>query len=230
MALPIGIAESDLNPVSIDFAAEPHALVFGDSECGKSTFLRALASTIRARFTPDQAKIAIIDYRRSLLGIVPPEHLFAYGASAQQADDIVSSIVYFMERRLPGPDITPDQLRRRSWWTGPAAFLLIDDYDLVASGPANPLLPLLPYLAQARDIGLHVVLARRSGGAGRAQYEPFIQRLREVASPGLVMSGDRDEGPLLGNVRPSSLPPGRGWLVTRRRGPQLVQLANLSGP
>jgi S-DNA-T family DNA segregation ATPase FtsK/SpoIIIE len=105
--------------------------------------------------------------------------------------------------------------------------VLVDDYDLVATGPSNPLQPLLPYLAQARDIGLHVVVARRSGGAARALYEPVIQRLRELSSPGLVMSGDREEGVLLGTVRPGPLPPGRGWLVTRREGARLVQVAHL---
>ncbi len=62
----------------------------------------------------------------------------------------------------------------------------------------------MDYLPQARDIGLHLVLTRRSGGAGRALYEPIIQRLRELSSPGLVMSGDQDEGALLGTVRPGA--------------------------
>lgn len=39
------------------------------------------------------------------------------------------------------------------------------------------------------------------------------------------MSGDRSEGALVGNVRPMPLPPGRGWLVTRKRGTELVQVA-----
>ncbi len=65
------------------------------------------------------------------------------------------------------------------------------------------------------------------GGAGRALYDPVIQRLRELSSPGLVMAGDRDEGALLGTVRPAPLPPGRGWLVTRKEGIRLIQLARL---
>jgi DNA segregation ATPase FtsK/SpoIIIE, S-DNA-T family len=44
------------------------------------------------------------------------------------------------------------------------------------------------------------------------------------------MSGDRDEGVLMGNVRPGPLPPGRGRLVTRRDGVRLVQLAFLAAP
>ena len=68
-------------------------------------------------------------------------------------------------------------------------------------------------------------ITRRSGGASRALYDPVIMRLRELGSPGIVMSGDKNEGVLLGNVKPSPQPPGRGWLVTRREGARLVQLA-----
>jgi len=71
------------------------------------------------------------------------------------------------------------------------------------------------------------VLARRTGGAARAMYEPVIQRIRELSGPAIVMSGDRDEGVLVGNVRPGPLPPGRGRLITRRDGVRLVQLAYL---
>jgi DNA segregation ATPase FtsK/SpoIIIE, S-DNA-T family len=105
--------------------------------------------------------------------------------------------------------------------------VLVDDYDLVSTGPSNPLLPLLDFLPQARDIGLHVILARRSGGASRALYEQVIQRVRELSGPAVVMSGDRDEGVLVGNVRPGPLPPGRGRLITRRDGVRLVQFAYL---
>ncbi len=101
-----------------------------------------------------------------------------------------------MDKRRPGPDITPEQLRTRSWWDGPECFVLVDDYDLVATGGSNPITPLLDHLAQARDVGLHLVVTRRAGGAGRAQFDPVLQRLRELGSPGIVMSGDKDEGAL----------------------------------
>jgi S-DNA-T family DNA segregation ATPase FtsK/SpoIIIE len=130
-----------------------------------------------------------------------------------------------MRERLPGPDITTEQLRTRSWWKGPDLYVLVDDYDLVATSTGNPLVPLLEFLAQGRDIGLHVVVTRRVGGASRAVFDPLISRIRELASPGIVMSGSREEGALLGSVKAQPLPPGRGWLVTRRDGSQLVQLA-----
>ena len=129
--------------------------------------------------------------------------------------------------RLPGPGIGPRELRERSWWSGPEVYVLVDDYDLVApvgSTATNPLLPLVEFLAQAKDVGLHVVVARRSGGAGRALFDPLLGRLRELAAPGLVMNGSPDEGALVGGVRPQPLPPGRGTLVDRRRGNRRVQL------
>ena len=43
----------------------------------------------------------------------------------------------------------------------------------------------------------------------------------------MVMSGPSDEGALIGAVRPTLLPPGRGRLLTRREGVRLVQLAHL---
>jgi S-DNA-T family DNA segregation ATPase FtsK/SpoIIIE len=223
--IPIGIAESDLGPVYLDVASEPHFLLFGDVECGKSTFLRAFARSIVERHSPAEARILLVDYRRSLLGSIETQHRIGYGTSAQVTTELVNQVATVMRERLPGPDITTEQLRTRSWWKGPDLYVLVDDYDLVATSTGNPLVPLLEFLAQGRDIGLHVVVTRRVGGASRAVFDPLISRIRELASPGIVMSGSREEGALLGSVKAQPLPPGRGWLVTRRGGSQLVQLA-----
>jgi S-DNA-T family DNA segregation ATPase FtsK/SpoIIIE len=227
LRLPIGIAESDLQPVEIDFAGDPHFLLFGDAECGKSSFLRALATTVTRRFQPEQARLILVDYRRSLMDLPESEHRIGYGIQAQKTLELMESVAGYMERRLPGPEITAPQLRERSWWTGPELFVLVDDYDLVASGPTNPLQPIVEYLPQARDVGLHLIVTRRAGGAGRAMYDPVIQRLRELSSPGLVMSGPADEGALIGPIRPTPMPPGRGRLMTRREGVRLIQLSHL---
>jgi len=225
--IPIGLAQTDLQPAYLDAATESHFLVFGDAESGKSGFLRTVARGIVGLYEPAQARVILVDYRRSLLGAVESEHLIGYGTAADSTRELAESVAGYMRARLPGPDLTHDQLRDRSWWTGPECFVLVDDYDLVATGPSNPVQPVLEYLSQARDIGLHLVLTRRAGGASRALYEPVIQRLRELSSSGLVMSGDREEGALLGTVRPTALPPGRGWLVTRKEGVRLVQLGYL---
>lgn len=226
--IPIGIAERDLQPVYLDFLTEPHLLLFADVECGKSSFLRVVASGIMSRFSPQEAQISVIDYRRSLLGLVPDEYRLDYATNADQLANLVRQSTAALSKRLPGDDITPEQLRDRSWWTGPEVFLLVDDYDLVATSPhSNPLAGLLDLLTQGRDIGLHMVLVRRSGGAGRAMFDPVISRIKDLASPGIMMSGSRDEGPLLGGLRAEKLPAGRGRLVTRGDASQLIQLAHL---
>ncbi|ONF62040.1 hypothetical protein, partial [Amycolatopsis keratiniphila] len=104
-------------------------------------------------------------------------------------------------------------------------FVIVDDYDLVATQTSNPLKPLAEFLAQAKDVGLHIVVVRRSGGASRAMFDPILGKLREIAAPGMVMNGSRDEGNLVANVKPSQMPPGRGNLVTRKHGKQLMQVS-----
>lgn len=120
--------------------------------------------------------------------------------------------------------MTQQQLRERSWWAGPEIFLVIDDYDLVAASTGNPLTPLADLLPHAEDLGLHVIVARRSGGAARAMFDPMLARMRELGCMGVMMSASPDDGILLGSVRPSSQPPGRGTLITRGDGEQLVQI------
>ncbi|HEX6403357.1 MAG TPA: type VII secretion protein EccCa [Pseudonocardiaceae bacterium] len=224
--IPIGINEAELETVYLNFTAEPHFLCFADGESGKTNLLRTIARGIVARCTPEQARIIVVDYRRTMLGAVESEHLIGYGMSADVLTPMITDVQNSMRKRLPGTGITQQQLRDRSWWSGPELYVLVDDYDLVApQGGVNPLAPLLEFLPQAKDVGLHLVIARRCGGAARALFEPVIARLRELSTPGIVMNGSPDEGPLLGNVKPSPMPPGRGTLVTRKTGPQLVQIA-----
>ncbi|MCD2192514.1 type VII secretion protein EccCa [Actinomycetospora endophytica] len=223
--LPIGVDEDRLAPVLLDTSADPHLVVYADGESGKTALLRLLAHQIVTRHTPEQARLMIVDYRRGLLGAVDSEHLISYTSSAEALTAAVTDLVASLRRRLPGPDVTPEQLRARSWWTGPEVFLLVDDYDLVAAPSGNPLAPLVDLLAQAKDVGLHLVVARRAGGSARAMFEPLLTRLRELATPGLVGHGSREEGPLVGTARPGPRPPGRAVLVTRRHGETLVQLA-----
>ncbi|MEV6493476.1 type VII secretion protein EccCb, partial [Actinoplanes sp. NPDC051633] len=225
MALSIGINEQDLGPARVDFAAEPHLLLLGDTKSGKTGFLRTLARRITDSHTPAQSRILLVDHRRSLLGEVAGTHLLGHGTDSTTTRRLMTEAAEGMRERVPGPDVTPEQLRRRSWWRGSSWSTTTTWYDLVVSSLDNPLQPLMEYLPQGRELGLHVVVTRRSGGAGRALFEPFLARLRDVGSPGLMLSGDRNEGPLLGGHKPESLPPGRGRLITRGDPPRMVQLA-----
>lgn len=228
--LPLGVDEERLALVGFDPATDPHLLCYADGESGKTTLLRLLAHGIVGRFRPAEARVVVVDYRRGLLGAVPDSHLIGYASTPTSAAEAAAEVAGSLRRRLPGPDVTPRQLRERSWWSGPEVYLLVDDYDLVSppgghSGGPHPLAPLLEFLPQAKDVGLHLVVTRRCGGAGRAMFDPVLGRLRELAAPTLVMNGSPDEGALAGTVRPAPFPPGRGVLVDRRHGARRVQLA-----
>ncbi len=152
--IPIGINEAELATVSLDFTAESHFLCFADGECGKTNLLRTIARGIVERCAPEQARIVMVDYRRTMLGFLESDHLIGYGMSADVLTPIISDVANSMRGRLPGAGVTQQQLRDRSWWSGPELYVLVDDYDLVATqGGVNPLAPLLEFLAQAKDVG-----------------------------------------------------------------------------
>lgn len=221
----LGIDEAALAPVALDLAGAHHLYAFGDSGAGKSALLRTVAAEVRRLHTPAQAQVFAVDLRRALLGEIPDEYLAGYLTTQDQAAAELSDLAAYLRGRLPGPDVTPEQLRTRSWWSGAEVYVLVDDYDLVATSSGNPVAALVPLLAQAGDVGLHLVLTRRTGGAARAMYDPVLQALRDLAAPGLVLSGSPDEGALVGAAKPVPSVPGRAQLVTRDEGRRVVQLA-----
>ncbi|MGC4747913.1 type VII secretion protein EccCb [Micromonospora sp. DT201] len=226
-AVPIGIGEPEIAPVSLDLVADdPHFLVLGDTGAGKSVFLRTWLRNLIDRQTGWEARVVLVDYRRSLLGIVPASHLGAYGADAQTTRAYAQQVAEKLRERMPPPTVTAEELRARSWWEGPEIYLVVDDYDLVGGGAQSPLQPLLEFIPHARDIGFHVVLARRVSGSGRTQVgDALYGRVKELGGGGLILSGDPREGALLGTEKAASRAPGRGALVRRGLPTRMIQVA-----
>ncbi|MEB3983004.1 type VII secretion protein EccCa [Mycobacterium sp. 663a-19] len=220
----LGLEERRLQPITVDFGHQSHLLILGDNECGKTATLRTLCREIVRTKTAAEARLLIVDFRRSLLGVVESEHLGGYAMSPAALGALLPGLLDLLHRRMPPSDASQAQLRARSWWSGPDIFVVVDDYDLVAASADNPLAAIVEYLPHARDLGLHLVVARRAGGAARALFEPLLAGLRDLGCLGLVMSARPDEGALLG-CRPARLPPGRGVLVGRAGDEQVVQVA-----
>jgi S-DNA-T family DNA segregation ATPase FtsK/SpoIIIE len=223
----IGLDETDLKPVELDWRGQdPHLLVFGDAESGKTTLLKLIVRDLVSKYTDQEVVFAVFDVRRTMLDVVPEDYLGAYAGTASMAAGMAAGVVGELRGRLPPEDVTTAQLRSRSWWRGPEIFVMADDFDLLSPGGAGPLAPFVEFLPQARDVGLHLIVTRRSGGAGRSLYEPVPQRLREIGATGLLLSGDRSEGAFYPGVHLAVQPPGRGTLVRRGRKPTLIQLAH----
>jgi S-DNA-T family DNA segregation ATPase FtsK/SpoIIIE len=230
--VPVGIAETDLRPVAVDLLGdERHLLILGDAGSGKTTVLRTWLTGLIAQYPASDVRVVLLDYRHGLMDLVPPAHLGAYAGDAGTAQAYIQQVVGKLGERVAPPTITTQQLRARDWWTGPEIYLVVDDYDMVVTGMQSVLAPLVPFLPQAREVGLHLVLARRVSGMSRsAVSDQVISRIRDLGCTGLVMSGDFREGVVFGDIRAAVRPPGRGVLVRRGKPEQLVQIAVADGP
>lgn len=216
----LGLDERELNPMAADFEHHGHLLILGDNGCGKTAVLRTLCREIVRTTTAERAQLFIVDFRRTLLGVVASDHLGGYAAAPPALDALLTDL----GDRLAVLQASGQARSRRS---GPDLYVVVDDYHLVAAAVGSvghALAPILEYLPHAADLGLHLIVARPSGGAVRALYEPLLASMRELGCMGLMMSARSDEGPLMGLTRPTPLPPGRGILVTRDGHEERVQV------
>ena len=222
----LGVEESRLGPLVFNTRTESHLYLFGDGRTGKTTFLRSIISEVTRLYSPGEAKILSIDMRRTLMGAVPQDYQLRYLTNHAEAMKQMRELAAFLRTRLPGSDVTPEQIRDRSWWSGPEVWILVDDYDLVATSSGNPLMELIDLLPQAADIGLHVIITRRMGGASRAAYEKVLQMMNDLAVTGILLSGNPSEGAIINGVKPKRAVPGRAQVVHRELGVVAAQLAN----
>nr|WP_042184467.1 type VII secretion protein EccC [Kibdelosporangium sp. MJ126-NF4]CEL16315.1 FtsK/SpoIIIE family protein, putative EssC component of Type VII secretion system [Kibdelosporangium sp. MJ126-NF4]CTQ94239.1 FtsK/SpoIIIE family protein, putative EssC component of Type VII secretion system [Kibdelosporangium sp. MJ126-NF4] len=226
LRVPMGWDEARLSTLWLDFRTSPHLMVFGDTESGKSNFLRLILAAITARFGQDEAKIVVADTRRELPEQVPPEYLVGSAVSSQALAELVGAIDATIRPRLPGSDVGPEQLRKRDWWSGTRLYFLVDDYELLAGG-GSPLEPLLDLLPLGAEIGFHMIVTRSTSSASRAMFDPAFRGLWDLSCPALLFSCPKDEGAFLGDVKPRQLPTGRAQYIDRRRKVTVVQTAHV---
>ncbi len=213
---PLGVEEKELAPAWHNFAETPHLVAFGDTESGKTNLLRLVAKAVTERFTPAEARILAVDFRRELVEWVPEEYRLGHAVSVDQLEEYVQGAARALKTRTPGSDISPARMRQADWWVGPRLFILVDDYDLVATPGRTVFEPLLAHLPLGYEVGLHMVVTRSAAGAMRGVNDPLVRRMLEVNAPGLLMSCPPSEGYVFGNVKPRVLPAGRGNYITRR--------------
>lgn len=208
--LPVAVGGPRLSTLAWDPSTSDHFLCVAARGMGKTTTLRTVMAGI-SDLGREQARIVMIDHRRAHLGTVPQDMLAAYSHSAPQTEKVLADAVTTLRQRLPSAEISPEQLARRDWWDGPEIYLVIDDYDLVADNVLHPLIELIPH---ARDIGMHLVIARKAGGFNRAAFGPVLCAIRDSQPCVVVLGADKDDGPFFG-IKPAPHPsggplPGRG--------------------
>ncbi|GAB3733637.1 type VII secretion protein EccC [Amycolatopsis oliviviridis] len=224
MRMALGLEDVHLEPEWHDFDASPHLLIYGDAETGKTNLLRHIARSVVAHHSPDEARVMFGDFRRELRDSIPAEYQLEYAVGAEALTKSIAGAASVIEKRIPGPEISPSRLPLRDWWQGGRLYIIIDDFELSESaGSAGPLQALMPVLAQASDVGIHVILARSTAGASRSMGNSAIRRMWELGTPALLLSCPKTEGAFLGNLKPRVLPAGRAQFINRRRSVRLVQ-------
>ncbi|MFE3876463.1 SAV_2336 N-terminal domain-related protein [Kitasatospora sp. NPDC059146] len=202
----IGLDDVRQAPVSVDFQAGPLFAVFGDTGSGKTALLRLLVKRLTERFTPDEVGFLVVDFEASLRAEVPPEYLVHYAGDMSSLATLARILRIAVTSRTPGSRGHKDIV------------LVVDDLDVVAANEDNPLPSLAAFLPRAGELGLRVIVADHSVGAGQARTaDPFLGVVCGYGGQGVLLSGDGREGYLLGSVTPRPLPPGRGILVTSDR-------------
>ena len=219
-SIPWGIGGPDLEAMAWDPQGCAHLVCIGSQGAGKSTFLSTIMHGL-CELDRASVRLVVIDERRSHLGDLDPAMVAAYAATSAAAREAIADTVHTLKLRLPGTEVTPQQLLDRSWWEGPEIYLVVDDLDLVSEIALSPLIEILPH---ARDIGLHLVIARKSGGIGRALFGGFLAILRDLQPAVLLLDADRDEGTIFG-MKPSSQVPGRGNWSLRGESQGLAHVA-----
>lgn len=231
LRMPIGLEESELSTVWHDFSETPHMVVVGDTESGKTNMLRLTAKAIMERYTPAEARIMVVDYRRTLVEAIPDEYRLGHAVSVDALRDMIGGAAPAVKERVPGPDIAPGRMKLCDWWTGPRLFILVDDYDMVGGDSMNaPFEPLLPHLALGYEVGLHLVVARAAAGASRGLNDRLLRRMLEVNTPGLLLSCPPAEGYLFGNIKGRVLAAGRATRIARHKTTQMQTALVDDGP
>lgn len=208
--IPLGVGGTNLGPVAWYPETSLHLLIIGGPASGKSQAIATVARGVCA-LGAEQARIVMLDPRREHLATLPEEMLAIYAGTQDTMREAVNQLCVTLRSRMPGPDVTPEELRSRSWWSGPELYLIIDDDDLL---PDGLLFPLKEFIPHARDIGLHIVMARKAGGISRTLYGPLHGAIKDTSLAVILFDIDKDEGTLFG-VRPAKRIPGRAALVTR---------------
>jgi S-DNA-T family DNA segregation ATPase FtsK/SpoIIIE len=210
----LGIGEFRSRPVEIDLLADgAHLAVYGDVRSGRSTVLARAVRYLLRRLPSEALAVHVVDPTRRLIALADEPHVRTYATSPAAAEKLAIELGRQLAARQPPEDATIDDLRAGRLWDGPLHAVVVDDYDLLLSSMGSPLDPLAEVAAQARDVGLHLLVARQVAGSQRSAFDPFTQRLRELRPTSLVLAGPPDEGPVVAGVIPRPMPPGRGQLV-----------------
>ena len=229
--LKLGVGEVALDTVGVDLTAATNFYVVGSSGSGRTTVMRTLVTAIQDAFTPTQAQIVAFDPDLKLAAYIEPQYLAVHidNPSVDVGAIAAHLAKRFTSERRPPENATAHE--RAQWrFSGPRYFIVIDDLHLFnapGSTMASRLMPALePVIERGRQMGVHVMASLNgTGWAASSAHNKVVTAMDRAGAGVLILDGTRADGVIVDGVRAAPRAPGRGELVYRKLGRQLMQVA-----
>ena len=260
--IPLGVAMDTLALAPIPNFSQS-LLVYGEKGCGKSNALRSMMESVMRQYTPEDATITVIDPLRQHLGerdrlydrgfvkrarfsepdasgekrrTRPP----GYVTTAEDIHDTARMLTMLMDSRRPDDDTSVDDLRNRTYFTGPEVYVFIDNFAAMAEGYMAKSVfdeveigdqSVSKLLATGIDLGVHFIVSDNSGFTGRVSSSAFLAALRNnLMAPILQLAGQPSSGQPIGqayHLRPARWRPGQGRVIVDAETYTMVQTAHI---
>lgn len=167
--LPMGISLATDTVFSHDLSTASHLVVSGQKGSGTTTFMRTHMEAVMQAFTPDQARMVILDGGQDLFATAREMQdrgycsASNYAMSMQEAAPIFDRLRTIVESYTPTSEmlqtLSVAEINKRPWVTGAELFVYIDGLKRFDSGYDTKLGKITQLMAHGRDIGVHFIIS-----------------------------------------------------------------------
>ena len=234
--IPIGLAESTIEPLHTNMAETPNLLIFGAGKSGKTTAIRAAAEAITSQNSPEQVRFVVISYNGKLYNVVDEQYMLPELGEGgrtfiRNPDELATTIDRLLQvlpsRRIP-PEMSPDQVRQRDWWVTPYELvILIDDWHMVHPTIQHRLdnLSGLNEYIQTPETGVHLIATCLSAQMQTLTYSgrsPVVAAWN-MGTPTLALSGSAEDYPTKAFTI-TKRPPGQATYICDKTQEDIIQI------
>ncbi|KMV15936.1 type VII secretion protein [Mycolicibacterium conceptionense] len=238
-------------------------LIYGEKGCGKTNAVRSVMESLMRQYTPKNAMFFVIDPLRQMLGerdrlyergFIKPAKDSEVEKNGQMVttrlrpagyvntvDDIrgiAQFLVKVMGQRMPGDDATADQLRNRTYFTGPEIYVFIDNLSVFAEGfmAKTPFdteevggQTVTKLLATGLDLGVHFIITDNTDFPDHVKSSELLSSLRKnMLAPMLQLAAPPSTADPVGqawHLKPARWREGQGRLIVDAEEYSMVQTA-----
>lgn len=222
---PLGVDRADTSIHAV--GPDEHLVALGDPGKGKSTLLRSMIDSITRQYSPEEARIVLVDPMYQLVDqrelLSTGGYLLGYADGFETLEAAMRLVEDLIEPRFPNSEVSVEQLRNRSWYSGPRVFVLIDDTTRLTGklGTPSPLDYLVSVIQRRNDVGLNVFCTGITALPFDSPGQPKLYRaIYDTNAPFLLFGGNSEFGSILPGhrIKFQKRPAGEALLARWREG------------